>query len=93
MGYAKSEKALRKWCKDNFINSRSLKHARDIHKCGLYHIFIYILLLLLAIMYSHMLMMVSLGKFLGMLNKWVCMFPHAEMICFHTADALLLPFS
>lgn len=25
------EKALRKWCKDNFINSRSLKHARDIY--------------------------------------------------------------
>ncbi|XP_028778182.1 LOW QUALITY PROTEIN: pre-mRNA-splicing factor ATP-dependent RNA helicase DEAH10-like, partial [Neltuma alba] len=32
MGNAKSEKALRKWCKENFINSRSLKHARDIHK-------------------------------------------------------------
>ncbi|KAK4598847.1 hypothetical protein RGQ29_016053 [Quercus rubra] len=27
----KSEKILRKWCKDNFINSRSLRHARDIH--------------------------------------------------------------
>lgn len=27
----KHEKSLRKWCKDNFINSRSLKHARDIH--------------------------------------------------------------
>ncbi|KAL0336543.1 UNVERIFIED_CONTAM: Pre-splicing factor ATP-dependent RNA helicase DEAH10 [Sesamum radiatum] len=27
----KAEKNLRKWCKENFINSRSLKHARDIH--------------------------------------------------------------
>ncbi|KAL9420589.1 hypothetical protein AB3S75_038205 [Citrus x aurantiifolia] len=27
----KTEKILRKWCKDNFINSRSLRHARDIH--------------------------------------------------------------
>ncbi|KAI9092070.1 hypothetical protein K1719_028005 [Acacia pycnantha] len=32
MGNAKGEKALRKWCKENFINSRSLKHALDIHK-------------------------------------------------------------
>ncbi|GJU49906.1 pre-mRNA-splicing factor ATP-dependent RNA helicase DEAH10, partial [Tanacetum coccineum] len=28
----KAEKNLRKWCKDNFINNRSLKHARDIYK-------------------------------------------------------------
>lgn len=28
----KTEKILRKWCKDNFINSRSLRHARDIHR-------------------------------------------------------------
>jgi ATP-dependent RNA helicase DHX8/PRP22 len=28
----KSEKILRKWCKENFINSRSLRHARDIHR-------------------------------------------------------------
>ncbi|XP_037491877.1 pre-mRNA-splicing factor ATP-dependent RNA helicase DEAH10 isoform X2 [Jatropha curcas] len=27
----KSEKILRKWCKENFINGRSLRHARDIH--------------------------------------------------------------
>ncbi|XP_017236149.1 pre-mRNA-splicing factor ATP-dependent RNA helicase DEAH10 [Daucus carota subsp. sativus] len=27
----KAEKNLRNWCKENFINSRSLKHARDIH--------------------------------------------------------------
>ncbi|KAL2510077.1 RNA helicase family protein [Forsythia ovata] len=27
----KAEKNLRKWCKENFINSRSVKHARDIH--------------------------------------------------------------
>ncbi|KAK4484045.1 hypothetical protein RD792_011260 [Penstemon davidsonii] len=27
----KTENNLRKWCKENFINSRSLKHARDIH--------------------------------------------------------------
>lgn len=27
----KAEKMLRKWCKENFINSRSLRHARDIH--------------------------------------------------------------
>lgn len=27
----KTEKKLRKWCKENFINSRSLRHARDIH--------------------------------------------------------------
>ncbi|KAI3718182.1 hypothetical protein L6452_19039 [Arctium lappa] len=30
-GKEKAEKNLRKWCKDNFINSRSLKHARDIY--------------------------------------------------------------
>lgn len=28
----KREKALRKWCKENFIDSRSLRHARDIHR-------------------------------------------------------------
>ena len=28
----KAEKNLRKWCKENFINSRSLRHARDIHR-------------------------------------------------------------
>lgn len=28
----KAEKNHRKWCKRNFINSRSLKHARDIHR-------------------------------------------------------------
>ncbi|PWA68381.1 RNA helicase family protein [Artemisia annua] len=28
----KAEKNLRRWCKDNFINNRSLKHARDIYK-------------------------------------------------------------
>ncbi|ONI31039.1 hypothetical protein PRUPE_1G288500 [Prunus persica] len=27
----KREKAFRKWCKENFIDSRSLRHARDIH--------------------------------------------------------------
>ncbi|XP_022151017.1 pre-mRNA-splicing factor ATP-dependent RNA helicase DEAH10 [Momordica charantia] len=27
----KVEKSLRKWCKENFINSRSLRHARDVH--------------------------------------------------------------
>ncbi|MFS7970387.1 putative RNA helicase [Helianthus anomalus] len=31
-GNEKAEKNLRKWCKDNFINNRSLKHARDIYK-------------------------------------------------------------
>ncbi|XP_022008385.1 pre-mRNA-splicing factor ATP-dependent RNA helicase DEAH10-like [Helianthus annuus] len=30
-GNDKAEKNLRKWCKDNFINNRSLKHARDIY--------------------------------------------------------------
>ncbi|KAG5390522.1 hypothetical protein IGI04_032063 [Brassica rapa subsp. trilocularis] len=29
---AKVEKIMRKWCKDNFVNSRSLKHARDIYR-------------------------------------------------------------
>lgn len=29
-----AEKKLRNWCKENFINSRSLKHARDIHRCN-----------------------------------------------------------
>ncbi|XP_050277522.1 pre-mRNA-splicing factor ATP-dependent RNA helicase DEAH10 isoform X3 [Quercus robur] len=33
----KSEKILRKWCKDNFINSRSLRHARDIHGSVYYY--------------------------------------------------------
>ncbi|KAL7237472.1 hypothetical protein ACSBR2_003717 [Camellia fascicularis] len=27
-----AEKSLRKWCKENFINSRSLRHAREIHR-------------------------------------------------------------
>lgn len=31
----KAQKKLRKWCKQNFINSRSLKHARDIHRFGM----------------------------------------------------------
>lgn len=31
MSSVKAEKSLRRWCKDNFINSRSLKHARDVH--------------------------------------------------------------
>lgn len=32
MSTTNSEKVLRKWCKENFINSRSLRHARDIHR-------------------------------------------------------------
>ncbi|KAL5179263.1 Pre-mRNA-splicing factor ATP-dependent RNA helicase DEAH10 [Glycine soja] len=32
MNMAKTEKVYRKWCKENFINSRSLRHARDIHR-------------------------------------------------------------
>ncbi|WJX78835.1 Pre-mRNA-splicing factor ATP-dependent RNA helicase DEAH10 [Trifolium repens] len=32
MNRTKSEKVLRKWCNENFINSRSLRHARDIHR-------------------------------------------------------------
>ncbi|KAB1999739.1 hypothetical protein ES319_D12G181700v1 [Gossypium barbadense] len=31
VGKDKAEKVMRKWCKENFINSRSLRHARDIH--------------------------------------------------------------
>ncbi|XWS69622.1 hypothetical protein CRYUN_Cryun04dG0194400 [Craigia yunnanensis] len=31
VGKEKHGKILRKWCKENFINSRSLRHARDIH--------------------------------------------------------------
>ncbi|CAN6993884.1 unnamed protein product [Brassica oleracea var. botrytis] len=29
---AEVDQTLRKWCKDNFVNSRSLKHARDIYR-------------------------------------------------------------
>lgn len=29
---AKVDKTMRKWCKDNFVNSRSLKHARDTYR-------------------------------------------------------------
>ncbi|CAF2137149.1 BnaA02g07640D [Brassica napus] len=29
---AEVDEILRKWCKDNFVNSRSLKHARDIYR-------------------------------------------------------------
>lgn len=32
MSMAKCEKVYRKWCKENFVNSRSLRHARDIHR-------------------------------------------------------------
>lgn len=28
----KAEKNMRKWCKENFINSRSVRQARDIHR-------------------------------------------------------------
>ncbi|WZZ45564.1 hypothetical protein YC2023_041823 [Brassica napus] len=28
----KVDKIMRKWCKDNFVNGRSLKHARDIYR-------------------------------------------------------------
>ncbi|CAI0390750.1 unnamed protein product [Linum tenue] len=28
---AKSEKIFKRWCKENFINGRSVRHARDIH--------------------------------------------------------------
>ncbi|CAL5338587.1 unnamed protein product [Camellia sinensis] len=28
----KAEKSLRKWCKENFINNRFLRHAREIHR-------------------------------------------------------------
>ncbi|GKU99573.1 hypothetical protein SLEP1_g12401 [Rubroshorea leprosula] len=31
LGKDKHGKVLRKWCKENYINSRSLRHARDIH--------------------------------------------------------------
>ncbi|KAF9590514.1 hypothetical protein IFM89_035723 [Coptis chinensis] len=27
-----AERSLSKWCKDNFINGRSLRHARDVHR-------------------------------------------------------------
>lgn len=33
------------------------------------------------------------GRFRDMLNKWVWIFLLVEMICFNSADALLLPFS
>ena len=32
VGKDKAEKILKKWCKENFINNRSLRHARDIHR-------------------------------------------------------------
>lgn len=35
----KLEKSLRKWCKENFINSRSLRHARDIHRLAMEFLF------------------------------------------------------
>lgn len=31
-GKKTTEKRLNKWCRENFINNRSLKHARDIHR-------------------------------------------------------------
>ncbi|KAI6676907.1 hypothetical protein NL676_037703 [Syzygium grande] len=31
-GKEKDDKVLKKWCKENFVNSRSLRHARDIHR-------------------------------------------------------------
>lgn len=34
----KNEKFLRKWCRENFINGRSLRHARDIHRSAIYSI-------------------------------------------------------
>lgn len=33
----KNEKILRKWCKENFVNSRSLRHARDVHRLAVHH--------------------------------------------------------
>ncbi|OMO85843.1 hypothetical protein CCACVL1_09981, partial [Corchorus capsularis] len=32
VGNKKHENILRKWCRENFINSRSLRPARDIHR-------------------------------------------------------------
>lgn len=34
-GKEKDDKVLKKWCKENFINSRSLRHARDIHRLSM----------------------------------------------------------
>lgn len=33
----KNEKILSKWCKENFVNSRSLRHARDVHRLAVHH--------------------------------------------------------
>lgn len=36
LGKEKVEKILGKWCKENFINSRSLRHARDVHRLAMH---------------------------------------------------------
>lgn len=30
----KTFKSMKKWCKENFVNGRSLRHARDVHWYG-----------------------------------------------------------
>lgn len=36
LGKEKVAKILRNWCKENFVNSRSLTHARDVHRLTTY---------------------------------------------------------
>jgi ATP-dependent RNA helicase DHX8/PRP22 len=38
------EKALNRWCWENFINYRSLRHARDVHRLVIIYFFVFVLM-------------------------------------------------
>lgn len=100
-GKEKADKILRKWCKENFINNRSLRHARDIHRLVMlipcFNEYVYIDRLCSWLdarqsdPYLPLLDMCFLAaKFEVILNKWVFILPLVEMTCYSSADVLLL---
>lgn len=99
LGKEKVAKILRNWCKENFINSRSLTHARDVHRsttyfpCCLYGLVwnISVFDLNFPNFYCFFSLLLAV-KFEDMLNKWVYMLPLVGMTCLSFADVLLLHF-
>lgn len=97
------EKNLKKWCIENFINSRSLRHARDIHRYLMFFAFNYYTIVLLPYRCQNFLLLdlvflmihkLFAVKFKGMFNTWVCRSHLAATICFSSGDvSLLLSFS
>lgn len=60
-GKKTTEKRLNKWCRENFINNRSLKHAHDIHRwSNLIFVWKLPMLILLCLCHLH-----------SLLNSWL----------------------